>query len=137
MPPLRRAEPPHVERKPPGTHDRPAATPQPEPRRDPQADAAELTAKIAETQKRTAEHPASYASEAERDRHAHAAWAACAAGIAAETVAGRNDLSPEKRNSGPIWAEALNAFANDLMTSDPPPHLRPGEPTGLVQSGVP
>jgi hypothetical protein len=111
--------------------------PPPPPQPEPQCDTTELTAKIAETRKRTADHLASYASPTQRDGHSQAAWAAGVARIAAETIADLDNLPPQERHSATIWAEALNACANDLMTSDPLPRMRPGDLAGFMQPGAP
>jgi hypothetical protein len=103
---------------------------------EPQPDTTELAAKITETRKRTADHLATYASPTRQDRQDQAAWAAGVARIAAETVADLDNMSPEERHSATIWAEALNLCANDLMTSEPLPRLRPGDLGAFMQSGA-
>ncbi len=112
------------------------APPLPSQLEPPPPDTAELAAKITETQKRTADHLASYAASARQDSHTQAAWAAGVATVAAETVADLDNLPPQERYSATIWAEALNACANDMMNSDPLPRLRPGALAGFMRSST-
>ncbi len=116
----------------------PEPTPAPPPPRQPEPmpppDTAELASKIIETEKRTAEHLASYAEPTVQDSHAQAAWAAGMARIAAETVADLESLPPQERHSARIWAEALNACANDLMNNEPLPRMQPGDLAGFMRS---
>jgi hypothetical protein len=71
-------------------------------------DPAELIAKIAETQQRTADHLASLSVEAHQQQHDQATWAAGTAQVAAETAAEIANLPPEERRSAAIWADILN-----------------------------
>jgi hypothetical protein len=89
-----------------------------------QADPAELIAEIAATEKRTADHLAGFADRAEQPDYTHAAWAAGAARVAAETAAGLAALPPAQRRNDAVWAEILNECAKDLITS--PLRPRPG-----------
>jgi hypothetical protein len=99
-------------------------------------DPAELIAKIAETQQRTADHLASLSVEAHQQQHDQATWAAGTAQVAAETAAEIANLPPEERRSAAIWADILNECAKELMITGPAPSLRPGDLAGFRQTGA-
>jgi hypothetical protein len=118
----------------------PPETPPPPPPAAPEPDQAGLIAKVAQTQKRTAEHlaqfarpkPAATPAPTQEDRHYQALWAAGAAQVAAETAADLANLAPDERDSAAMWVDVLNECAKDLMTGNPAPRLRPGDLAGFM-----
>ena len=81
--------------------------------------------------------PAHNASSFHKDSHTQAAWAAGVARIAAETVADLDTLPPRERHNATLWAEALNACANDMMNGESIPRTQPGDLTGFLRSAAP
>jgi hypothetical protein len=117
----------------------PAPEPAPEIEPEPEISEAALLASVVETQKRTAKHlatfthPASQATAGTDEQHRNAMWAASAASVAAETAATLPNLPPEERRAALIWIAATSDAANDFLTGDTGPRLRPGDLGGFAR----
>jgi hypothetical protein len=117
-------------------HQNRAALTQPHPAPPPVAPEPELdeAAAVAATRQRAADNlarkvPASRQEPTEQQYQA--AWAAGAATVAAEIAAEIPGLPPHQRAEATIRAAALQQCANDLLTGNVPPRLRPGDLPGL------
>jgi hypothetical protein len=118
------------------------ARPEPAPRDldpdpGPEFDEATVIAAVAATHKRAADNLARTTQNAPApppeptEQQYQAAWANGAATVAAEIAAEIPTLPPHQRAEATIRAAALRQCADDLLTGNVPPRLRPGDLAGL------
>jgi hypothetical protein len=105
---------------------------------EPEFDEAEVIAAVAATKQRADENRARSSKNAPprtqepTEAQYQAAWASGMAQVAAEIAAEIPNLPPRQRAEATIQAAALKECANELLSGNVPPRLRPGDLAGLL-----